>query len=148
MLPVLQPALGLFRGCFRNPSFDHAWKRGYGIKHTNFVYYGQIVAKIAGETLIDVTVHIMNTYVTTFCHMIGHVTEWAWKKGQEPMTRSLQLYCVRVRAFSQTDLFLDWISREWDSHRSPMTNYKKLSWRHRVTEPELPLFFDLIRGNG
>ena len=22
-----------------------------------------------------------------------------------------------------------------------MTNYKKLSWRHRVTEPELPLFF-------
>ena len=24
-----------------------------------------------------------------------------------------------------------------------MTNYKKLSWRHRVTEPELPLFFDL-----
>ena len=27
--------------------------------------------------------------------------------GQEPMTRSLQLYCVRVTAFSQTDLFLD-----------------------------------------
>ena len=26
---------------------------------------------------------------------------------QEPMTRSLQLYCVRVTAFSQTDLFLD-----------------------------------------
>ena len=67
---------------------------------------------------------------------------------QEPMTRSLQLDCVRVTAFSQTDLFLDWISREWDSHRSPMTNYKKLSWRHRVTEPELPLFFDLIRGKG
>ena len=57
------------------------------------------------------------------------------------MTRSLQLYCVRVTAFSQTDLFLDWISREWDSHRSPMTNYRKLSWRHRVTKPELPLFF-------
>ena len=67
---------------------------------------------------------------------------------QKPMTRSLQLYCVRVTAFSQTDLFLDWISREWDSHKSPMTNYKKLSWRHRVTEPELPLFFDLIRGKG
>ena len=67
---------------------------------------------------------------------------------QEPMTRSLQLYCVRVTGFSQTDLFLDWISREWDSHGSPMTNYKKLSWRHRVTEPELPLFFDLIRGKG
>ena len=29
-----------------------------------------------------------------------------------------------------------------------MTNNKKLSWRHRVTEPELPLFFDLIRGKG
>ena len=56
------------------------------------------------------------------------------------------LYCVRVTAFSQTDLFLDWISREWDSHRSPMTNYKKLSWRHRVTDPELPLIFDLIAG--
>ena len=67
---------------------------------------------------------------------------------QEPMTRSLQLYCVHVTAFSQTDLFLDWISREWDSHRSPMTNYKKLSWRHRVPEPELPLFFELIRGKG
>ena len=67
---------------------------------------------------------------------------------QEPMTGSLQLYCVRVTAFSQTDLFLDWISREWDAHRSPMTNYKKLSWRHRVTEQELPLFFDLIRGKG
>ena len=64
------------------------------------------------------------------------------------MTRSLQPYCVRVTAFLQTDLFLDWISREWDSHRSPMTNYKKLSWRNRVTEPELPLFFDLIRGKG
>ena len=61
-------------------------------------------------------------------------------RHQEPMTRSLQLYCVRVTAFSQTDLFLDWISREWDSHRSPMTNYKKLSWRHRVTEPEVSPF--------
>ena len=28
------------------------------------------------------------------------------KSGQEPMTRSLQLYCVRVTAFSQIDLFL------------------------------------------
>ena len=67
---------------------------------------------------------------------------------QEPMTRSLQLYCVRVTGFSQTDLFLDWISREWDSHSSPMTNYKKLSWHQRVTEPEMSLFFDLIRGKG
>ena len=37
--------------------------------------------------------------------------EGGWVKGvscrQEPMTRSLQLYCVRVTAFSQTDLFLD-----------------------------------------
>ena len=69
-------------------------------------------------------------------------------RGEELMTRSLQLYCVRVTAFSQTDLFLDWISREWDSHRSPMTNYKKLSWRYRVTEPERPLFFYLFRGKG
>ena len=29
-----------------------------------------------------------------------------------------------------------------------MTNHKKLSSRHRVTEAELPLFFDLIRGKG
>ena len=27
--------------------------------------------------------------------------------NQEPMTRRLQLYCVRVTAFSQTDLFLN-----------------------------------------
>ena len=29
-----------------------------------------------------------------------------------------------------------------------MTNHKKLSSRHRVTEAELPLFIDLIRGKG
>ena len=29
-----------------------------------------------------------------------------------------------------------------------MTIYKKLTLRHRVTEPELPWFFDLIRGKG
>ena len=29
-----------------------------------------------------------------------------------------------------------------------MTNYKKLSGRYRVTEPELLLFLDLIRGKG
>ena len=38
-----------------------------------------------------------------------HTAYIAFTKGykQEPMTRTLQLYCVRVTAFSQTDLFLD-----------------------------------------
>ena len=51
MLPVLQPALGLFRGCFRNPPFTpHMKTRLRNKTHSNFVYYGQIVPKIAGET--------------------------------------------------------------------------------------------------
>ena len=36
-----------------------------------------------------------------------HRQEQIDQSDQEPMTRSLQLYCVRVTAFSQTDLFLD-----------------------------------------
>ena len=36
-----------------------------------------------------------------------HRQEQIDESDQEPMTRSLQLYCVRVTAFSQTDLFLD-----------------------------------------
>ena len=44
------------------------------------------------------------------------------------MTQSLQLHCVRVTVLWPIDLFLDWISREWDSQKSRMTNYKKLTW--------------------
>jgi len=32
--------------------------------------------------------------------------------GEEPMSRSMQLYYIPVTAFSQTDLFLDRVSRE------------------------------------
>ena len=45
---------------------------------------------------------------------------------QEPINRSMQLHYIPVRAFSQTDLFLDRISLELDSHGSAMTNQKKL----------------------
>ena len=31
---------------------------------------------------------------------------------QEPITWNAQLPCIHVTAFSQTSLFLDWISRE------------------------------------
>jgi len=41
------------------------------------------------------------------------------------MSRSMQLY-FPVTAFSQTDLFLDRISSELDSHESAMTNQKTL----------------------
>ena len=43
----------------------------------------------------------LSATTTTSASIAGSV------KQQEPMTRSLQLYCVRVTAFSQTDLFLD-----------------------------------------
>ena len=84
----------------------------------------------------------------TFIHICDETERWRCVskklvRGWDKMTTG-----THDPAFSQTDLFLDWISREWDSHRRPMTNYKKLSWRHRVTEPELPLFFDLLRGRG
>ena len=42
------------------------------------------------------------------------------------MSRSMQLHYIPVTAFSQTDLFLDRISSELDSHRSAMTNLKTL----------------------
>ena len=42
------------------------------------------------------------------------------------MSKSMQLHCIAVTAFSKTDLFLDWISLERDSHGSAMTNYKKI----------------------
>ena len=42
------------------------------------------------------------------------------------MSRSMQLHYIPVEAFSLTDLYLDWISQEWDSSGSAMTNHKKL----------------------
>ena len=42
------------------------------------------------------------------------------------MSRSVQLHYIPVTAFSGVHLFLDWISLEWDSRESVMTNYKKL----------------------
>ena len=49
----------------------------------------------------------------------------SWR-NQEPISRSMQLYYIPVTAFSQTDLFLDRISLEWDSRGSGMTSHKKL----------------------
>ena len=43
--------------------------------------------------------------------------------------RSEQQPYIPVTAFSQTYLFLNWISREWDSLGSPMTNHKKANLR-------------------
>ena len=48
------------------------------------------------------------------------------RQSQEPMSRSMQLHCIPVTAFSETDLFLDRISSELDSHGSTMTNRKTL----------------------
>ena len=55
---------------------------------------------------------------------------------QEPMTGNEQQPYIPVTTSSQTNLLLDWISREWDSHRNftSITNHKKLTWRHSVTE--------------
>ena len=46
--------------------------------------------------------------------------------NHEPMSRSMQLHYIPVTAFSYTDLFLDRISSELDSHGSAMTNHKTL----------------------
>ena len=51
--------------------------------------------------LVGTSVSLLNKMTSVYLNSLqtGH--------QQEPMTRSLQLYCVRVTAFSQTDLFLD-----------------------------------------
>ena len=54
------------------------------------------------------------------------------------MSRSMQLNYIPVTAFSFTDLVLDRISSELDSHASAMTNQKTL--RHCITGPELSFF--------
>ena len=59
--------------------------------------------------------------------------------GQEPMSSSMQLHYIPVTASSQTDLFLDRISRKRDSPGSAMTNHGKLI---DVTGPELPFFHE------
>ena len=51
------------------------------------------------------------------------------------MSRSMQLHYIAVTAFSETDLFLDRISLEWDFHGSAITNHE-----HCVTGPELSFF--------
>ena len=48
------------------------------------------------------------------------------RQSQEPLSRSIQLHYIPVAGFSETDLFLDRISSELDSHGSAMTNHKKL----------------------
>ena len=40
------------------------------------------------------------------------------------MSRSEQQPYIPVKAFWQTDLFIDRISRDWDSRRSLITNHK------------------------
>ena len=45
---------------------------------------------------------------------------------QEPMIRSMQLHYIPVTAFSSTDLFLSWVSLEWDSRGSTMANHNKV----------------------
>ena len=42
------------------------------------------------------------------------------------MSRSIQLHYVPVTAFSDTDIYFDRISLEWDSRGGAMTNHKKL----------------------
>ena len=49
-----------------------------------------------------------------------------FKYVQESMSKSMQLNYIPVMAFSYTDLFLDRISSELDSHGSAMTNHKTL----------------------
>ena len=52
------------------------------------------------------------------------------------MNRSMQLHYISAPAFSQTDLFLDLISLEWESHdQSQDTNRL-----HYGTGPRLPFF--------
>ena len=46
--------------------------------------------------------------------------------NQEHMSRSMELHFIPVTAISKTDLFLDIISSELDSHTSGMTNHKTL----------------------
>ena len=45
---------------------------------------------------------------------------------QVSMSWSMQLHYIPVPAFSLTDLLLDLISLEWDSHGGAMTNHKTL----------------------
>ena len=42
------------------------------------------------------------------------------------MSWSMQLHYIPVTAFSQSDLILDPISREWDSRGTAMANHNKL----------------------
>ena len=42
------------------------------------------------------------------------------------MSKCVQLHNIPVTTFSYTDLFLDRIFLEWDSHGNAMTNHKKL----------------------
>ena len=55
---------------------------------------------------------------------------------QESMSRCMQLHNISIAAFSLTDLSLDPISLEWDSH----DQLQETNWRHCVTRPELPFF--------
>ena len=45
------------------------------------------------------------------------------RQSQEPLSRSIQLHYIPVAGFSETDLFLDRISSELDSHESAGTAF-------------------------
>ena len=53
------------------------------------------------------------------------------KRGQEPMSRSMQLHFISVTVFFiYRFIVLDQISQEWYSRGSAMTNHKKVISRH------------------
>ena len=89
----------------------------------------------------------ISTFLTNKRRFLTVNTPW-WLKTdwscQEPMTRSLQLYCVRVTAFSQTDLFLDWISHEWDSHEHSFWTANMKSYNQRKTFCEIFATFKFV----
>ena len=61
--------------------------------------------------------------LTLFQGAGNNVGKYENMSAQEPMSRSMQLHYIPVTAFSWTDLFLDRISSEFDSHGSAITNH-------------------------
>ena len=76
--------------------------------HPFIVFDNEIIDEITQHTHLGVTLattscKIVQTLSNTFSSF-QYPPYLECKPFQEPMTRSLQLYCVRVTAFSQTDL--------------------------------------------
>lgn len=121
---VLRTILPFF-ACPHYPLFDRAfgprvWHR---VKKNSFFLLRKQYTQYIPISILVVLRTILNTYF--------NLTRWYRTPGThdpEPTT----LLCSCNGAFTDRSIFrLN--SREWDSRRSPMTNYKKLSWRHRVT---------------